>query len=316
MSQLRATPFGDALGPRGRRRVLVATLMAAAVVVALLAVAVSRFADSGQLEWERWQPLTEPAVLRFLLGGLVNTLKVASIALVGALAIGAVMALGRLSRFRPVRWLAFTYVEFFRSLPLLLLILFSVFGLQAQGIDISVFWALVMALAVYNGAVLAEILRAGILSVDRGQTDAALALGLRTGQAMRLVILPQAVRRMLPALVSQAVTLLKDTSLGFFIQYEELLRRGQLSGSFDRNLLQALIVVAAIYIAVNLTLSQVARALEAHQRRSGAPTMALGMAEELVVLGNEGDGGLALSELVVSRPPARRGGRSGPRTGA
>lgn len=261
------SPLTDVLGPRGRRRVLVASLVATLGVLALLAVAVQRLADNGQLEGDKWRPFTEWLVWKFLLGGLVNTVQAAAAAMVLALAIGGIMALGRLSRRRPLRWLAGAYVEFFRGFPLLLLILFSVFGLRAQGFDISTYTALVLALAAYNSAVIAEIIRAGILSLDRGQGEAAAAIGLRHGQAMRLVILPQALYRMIPALVGQIVVLLKDTSLGFFIQYEELLRRGQLSGNFDRNLLQAIVVVAVVYIVVNMALSQLARRLEVRQQR-------------------------------------------------
>ena len=284
-----APVLAEVLGPRGRRRVLVASVVAAVGALAIVAVGVQRFADNGQLDADRWRPLTEWEVQRYLLEGLVNTVKAAAAAMVLALVVGGVMALGRLARNAPVRWLAGVYVEFFRGFPLLLLILFSVFGLRSQGVDISTYRALVLALAVYNSAVLAEIFRAGILSLDRGQSEAAAAVGLTHWQGMRYVVLPQALRRMVPAIVSQMVTLLKDTSLGFFIQYEELLRRGQLSGNFDRNLLQALIVVAVIYVAVNLVLSRLARRLEVRQRRRlGADRIDVGGIEDLAVLSSEG----------------------------
>jgi glutamate transport system permease protein len=276
--------LGDALGPRGRRRTWVASIVAAALLAAGVVVAVRRFGDNGQLEGSKWKPLTEWDVLRFLLGGLGNTLRVALLAIAIALVAGLVMAVGRLASSRLLRWGAGAYVEFFRSLPLLLLVLFSVYGLRAQGVDISGYSALVLALSVYNSAILAEIFRAGILSIDRGQSEAAAAVGLGRGQVLRLIVLPQAIRRMSPAIVNQLVTLLKDTSLGFFIQYEELLRRGQLSGAFDHNLLQVIIGVAAMYIAVNFSLSSFARWLEARQRRrlgGGAP-LAVAGAEDLV----------------------------------
>ncbi|HEV2809133.1 MAG TPA: amino acid ABC transporter permease, partial [Acidimicrobiales bacterium] len=244
-----------------------------------------RFAARGQLDAELWSILAEPGVVRFLLGGLANTLKAAAGGMVGAVVIGAVMALGRLSRHRPVRWLAGLYVEFFRGFPLLLLILFSAFGLPRLGIRLPLFWYLVLGLAVYNSAVLAEIFRAGILSLDRGQSEAARAIGLTDGQAMRLVVFPQALRRMAPAIVGQLVVLLKDTSLGYFVQYEELLRRAQITGNFDANLLQALLVAAAIYIGVNLALSRVARRLEVRQKRRYGGTIDMaGGPEDLVAV--------------------------------
>lgn len=280
-----AALVGDELGPRGRRRVLIGSVVAAVAVVALVVVALRRFAARGQLDAELWSILADPGVVRFLLGGLVNTLKAAAGGMVGAVAIGAVMALGRLSRHKPIRWLAGLYVEFFRGFPLLLLILFSAFGLPRLGIDLPLLWALILGLALYNSAILAEIFRAGILSLDRGQSEAALAVGLTDGQAMRLVVLPQALRRMAPAIVGQLVVLLKDTSLGYFVQYEELLRRAQITGTFDGNQLQALLAAAAIYIAVNLALSRVARRLEVRQKRRYGGTLDLaGGPEDLIAV--------------------------------
>jgi glutamate transport system permease protein len=124
---------------------------------------------------------------------------------------------------------------------------------------------------------LGEIFRAGILSLDRGQSEAAYAVGLTYWQAMFLVIIPQAARRMIPAIVSQLITLLKDTSLGFVITYEELLRRSRSTGEFFKNPLQTTVFVALIYIAVNFVLSRIARWLEVRQRRrlgAGAITVA------------------------------------------
>jgi glutamate transport system permease protein len=280
----------DALGPRGRRRVLVASVVAAILLAGIVAVTLSRLADSGQLDGERWEPLTEWLVLKFLLLWLVNTLKAAAAAMGLSLLVGGLLALGRLARNRPVRWLAGAYVELFRGFPLLVLLLFCVFGLRSQGVDISTYQALVLALTLYNSAVLGEVIRAGILSLDRGQREAADAIGLRYWQGMRHVILPQALRRMMPAIVSQSVTLLKDTSLGFFVQYEELLRRGQVAGQYDRNLLQSLVAVAVLYIAVNLALSRIARRLEVRQRRRyRAGSIEVGGIEDLAVMAADGD---------------------------
>ncbi len=283
-----AALVGDELGPRGRRRVLAGSVTAGVVISGLVVIGLRRFAARGQLDAELWSILADPGVVRFLLGGLVNTLKAAGAGMVGAMAVGTVMALGRLSRHRLVGWLAGGYVEFFRGFPLLLLILFSAFGLPRLGVDLPLFWYLVLGLAVYNGAVLAEIFRAGILSLDRGQREAGLAVGLSPGEAMRLVVLPQAVRRMLPAIVGQLVVLLKDTSLGYVVLYEELLRRAQITGAFDGNTLQVLLAAAAAYIAVNLPLSRVARRLEVRQRgRYGGSVEVRGAPEDLVAVQDE-----------------------------
>jgi glutamate transport system permease protein len=261
-------PFlADALGPRGRRRVLIVSILSGVVIAGLVAVAVLRLLDKGQLAASRWEPLTRWSVLRFLLGGLVETLKAASVAMVLAMAVAAPMALARLARTRIVRWPAVAYIEFFRGVPLLLLILFTAFGLPQYGLHLPLFWYLVIALVAYNSAVLAEIFRSGILSLDRGQSDAAFSLGLGYWQTMFSVVIPQAARRMVPAIVSQLVTLLKDTSLGYVIAFEELLRRSRITGEFFGNPLQAVAFVAVMYIAVNFTLSRIARRLEVRQRR-------------------------------------------------
>ncbi len=281
-----APVLADALGPRARRRVLLVSLVVGAALVAVLAVAVSRLADKGQLDWSVWEPLTQWSVLKFLLGGMVQTIKAAGAGMAIAVVLGAGLALLRISRTAPVRWLATAWVEFFRGVPLLLLIFFTFFALPKYGIDMSPYRALVLALAVYNGAVLGEIFRAGILSLDRGQTEAAYAVGLGYWQAMFLVIIPQALRRMIPAIVSQLITLLKDTSLGFVITYEELLRRSRVTGEFFKNPLQTTVFVAVLYIVVNLVLSRVAQRLEVRQRRRlGAGRIDVGGVEDLSTVG-------------------------------
>ena len=251
----------DVPGPQARRRVLLQSVIGGVLLVALLAVVFARLSSKGQLEGERWEVLGNTQVLELLLRGLVNTLRVAGIAMLLSLVVGVLLAVGRLSEHRWVRALVRTWVEFFRGLPLLLLILFIYLGAPALGVNLPVLWALVLGLTLYNSAVVAEIVRAGILSLPRGQREAAYAIGLRPGQAMRLVLLPQAFRLMLPALISQLVTLLKDTSLGFVISYPELLRSGRtvvefLGGRFS---LPIYVAVAVIYIAINMALSWLAR---------------------------------------------------------
>lgn len=279
--------LADALGPHGRRRAAVASVATAAALVALLAVAIGRFAERGQLEADRWSFFFQPAVLRFLGQGLLNTLRLAGVAMTVALVVGLVLALARLAHWRLLRLAAGAWVEFFRGLPLVLLILFSFLGFDRLGVDLSRFWAAALGLTLYNSAVLGEIFRAGILSLDRGQREAALAVGLTEGQAMRTVILPQALRRMVPAVVSQLVTLLKDTSLALVATYEEFLRRAELAAKSTRPAaeLQAYILAAAVYIAVNFCLSRVARRLEVRQRRRyRAGAISVTGVEDLTVL--------------------------------
>lgn len=281
-----STEIGDALGPRGRRRAVVASAVSVVVLAGLVALALLRLADRGQLDGERWDFLRDGDTLRFLLGGLGITLRVAAVAMVLSIALGVVLALARLSRPWPVRWLAGLYVQIFRAWPLLLLVFLSQRGLRELGLDLSVFWYLVIALTAYNGAVLGEVFRAGIRSVEKGQTEAAYSVGLSYWQAMWAVVLPQAARRMLPAIVGQLITLLKDTSLGYIISFEELLRRGSIMGERVNSPLQVLTVVALMYLVVNLALSRTARRLEVRQRRRYGRTAAAaaGASEDLALL--------------------------------
>lgn len=256
----------DAPGPRARRRAWIGSGVALLVVAALVTVAVRRLADRGQLDEARWDFVSDPAVLRFLAAGLLNTLKAAAVAGVFAFALGFALAVGRLAPSRLVRAAATVWVQFWRAIPLLLFILFISLGLPVLGVKLPVFWFLVIGLAVYNSAVFAEIIRAGVLALPRGQAEAAASIGLTFWQGMRLVRLPQAVRFMVPSLVSQFVVLLKDSSLGFVLPYSELLHRGRITGSYEHSILQAYAVVAVVYIAVNASLSYLARYLERRTR--------------------------------------------------
>jgi glutamate transport system permease protein len=272
----------DAAGPRGRRRILVGSVAGGVLVVLVIGLAVARLASKGVFEAERWQVLTRQDLLELLARGLGATLRAAALAMVLAMAVGALLAVARLSRRRWLAAAAGAWVELFRGLPLLLLILFLFLGLPAAGVTISTFWALVGGLTLYNSAVIGEIFRAGILSLPRGQTEAAYAIGLRRGQTLRLVLIPQAIRRMLPALISQLVTLLKDTSLGFVIAYAELLRVGRnavefLGGPYSIPVYTA---IAVVYIAVNASLSALARWLDRRTRRRFGRTVETSAADE------------------------------------
>ncbi|KPM57168.1 amino acid ABC transporter permease [Frankia sp. R43] len=268
--------LADPPGPRGRRRILVASVLAVAVLAALAVLAVRRLADNGRLDPDVWRVLIDEPDLRTLLWeGLLDTLRAAATGMVFAVALGVALAFARLSPRPDVHRPAAVLVETLRGLPLLMLIFFAYLGLPALGVNLSAFWALVLGLTAYNGAVLSEIFRAGVLSIDRGQTEAAAALGMRGTQIFTLIQFPQAVRRMSPTLVSQLVTLLKDTSLGFVIGYTELLRQGRTAVEYlgGRYALPIYTTLAVIYIVVNGSLSLTARWLERRQSvRAGGST--------------------------------------------
>jgi glutamate transport system permease protein len=277
----------DELGPRGRRRVRTASLVAYVLLALLVVLALRRLGDKGQLEAQRWKNLGNPDLLKFMAQGLWANVKAAAIAMTLALALASFLALARLSRLRMLRWASGLFIETFRALPQLLLILGAALVLPRYGYEFKPLVYLVVGLTLYQGSVLAEIFRAGILSLDRGQSEAAYAIGLTYRQAMGLVVVPQAVRRMLPSIISQLVTLFKDTSLGFVIAYEEMLRRGRFASSeFGESLLQIYLLVAVTFIVVNIGLSRAARWLEGRQQRRYGPTAATAVTgvEDLAVL--------------------------------
>lgn len=276
----------DAPGPRTRRRVALWSTVAGVLLAALLVLVVVRLAQRGIFDAERWDIFTEDtetweALLR---RGLGATLKAAGLAAVIALTAGALVAVARTSQRRWVRMPAAVLIELFRGLPVVLLMFFS-----ALALDLSIFNAVVLGLVLYNTAVIAEILRAGIQSLPSGQREAALAIGLTPGQTMRMILLPQAVRRMLPSLVSQLVVLLKDTSLGYIVGYVELLRvNRELRDFFGSEYIFSLfLVTAALYIGVNFALSRVATYLE----RRGSSRAVGGVAPLQPAEGVAGDSG-------------------------
>jgi len=278
----------DVPGPRGRRRILIGSLIFTVVLAGLAGLLIWKLYQEGQFDPDLWEPFTDPGIQRGIRRALAATLRAAVLAIIFALVWGALLCVGRLSERWWLRYPAGLLIEFFRAVPLVLLILFVFFAFtdyfdnlgetledllppflaDLVAIDqLGTLGPLVLALMLYNGAVLAEVFRAGIGAVPRGQSEAAYALGLRKSQIMRLILVPQAVRIMLPAIVSQSVVALKDTALGYIIAYLELVRQGQLIYNQYRNIIPTAIVIAVIYVTVNMTVSWIAAWLEARQSR-------------------------------------------------
>ena len=255
----------DVPGPQARRRNRIIGLVGTVVLLAIGAYIVYRFAETGQFSATKWSIFEYAQVQRTILDGYLNTLKAAAVASVLAVTLGAVLAAGRLSDHRWLRGPAFVLVEGFRAIPLLLLMFLFYYGAPQVGLRLSPFLAVVLGLTLYNGSVLAEVFRSGVEAVPRGQSEAAFSIGLRKRQVMTTVLLPQAIRTMLPAIISQLVVLLKDTALGFLVTYPELLKElKQLAtaGEFEFPLIPLVIVGGTIYIATCLALAAIARFLE------------------------------------------------------
>ena len=275
-----STVLFDAPGPATRRRHLLYSGLFLLVFVGVVAWVFVRLDDAGQLEGEIFDRLFAENIVSAILDGLLNTLKAAVLAIVLAVLLGFVLATGRLSDHAWIRWPATAVIEFFRAVPLLLLIIFIFALLGGRGLETQTrgLMALVGGLMLYNGSVLAEVFRAGVNAVPKGQAEAAYAIGMRKTQVLMIIQMPQAVRFMLPAIISQCVVALKDTSLGFAAAYLELLRQGRLIAEFVGNNLWTYVMIALIYIVLNSIVSAIATVLEKRLRQRGrgsAPTSAV-----------------------------------------
>lgn len=285
----------DAQGPRAKRRNV---LFTGVFVVALAAVVwwvYTSLDDKNQLEWALWKPFfSTEAWSTYLWPGLQNTLKAAALAMVIALPFGAVLGIARLSDHVWVRVPAAIVVEFFRAIPVLVLMIFGL-ALYANYTSVSTddrpLYAVVTGLVLYNAAVLAEIVRAGILALPKGQAEAAVAIGMRKNQVMRIILLPQSVTAMLPAIVSQLVVIVKDTALGgAVLTFPELLASANTMIGYYGNTIATFTVIAVIFIALNFSITTFAGWLESRLRRGKKSTGAVLAADDAAIAGTVGTG--------------------------
>lgn len=286
----------DVPGPRAKRRNIFLTVFFVLALAAVVWWVYAKLDEKNQLAWEKWSPFftDSRSWTTYILPGLEATVVAAALAMVIALPLGAFFGISRLSDHAWVRWPSGTVVEFFRAIPVLILMLFAN-AFYAEFTDISTddrpLYAVVTGLVLYNASVLAEIVRAGILSLPKGQKEAALAIGLRKGQTMRYVLLPQSVTAMLPAIVSQLVVIVKDTALGgALINYSELLAAVRpMSSFYGANTIASFTVVAVIFIAINFALTSFASWLEARLRRGKKSTGAVVGADAVAELARPGE---------------------------
>ena len=258
-----ASVLFDAPGPKTVARHRTYSIVSILVLVALVAFAVWRLYDRDQLEYALWEPVVTPKYLDFILvDGLLQTLKMAFFSIILAVVIGLVLGIGKLSDRGWIRWPAWLVVEFFRAAPVLLLMVFAFYLLSIGNGPLSPFWCVVIALTLYNGAVLAEVFRAGINAVPQGQSEAAYAIGMRKSQVMTTVLLPQGVKIMLPSIISQMVVALKDTSLGYYITAPGLTAVGKPLYLEFGNQVPTAIVITGIYVTINLILTWIATVVQ------------------------------------------------------
>ncbi|GAA2103282.1 amino acid ABC transporter permease [Microlunatus panaciterrae] len=270
----------DVPGPRAKRRHVVLGVIGVLALAGVLLFVLRALAnpENNQLTAEKWLPfISAEAWTAYFLPGLRATVTAAAIAVVLSSIFGILLGMGRLSGLAPVRWVCGIFVEFFRSVPVLMMMLFSyyfaLYALQMTGDVLSLF-GVVAGLTFYNSCVIAELIRSGVNSLPKGQGEAGLAIGLTPTQTLTSILLPQAITAMLPSIISQLVVILKDSALGYIISYSELIRAGQNFASSKGNLIPTFIVLAVLFIVMNYALTRLARLLEGRmqaRRRGGGP---------------------------------------------
>lgn len=261
-----ASVLFDAPGPKARVRHRILGGIGFVLIAGILGLVGWKMNAQGQFDAALWKPLVQSELWSsYLIDGLIGTLKAAAISIVLAAIFGIVFALLRMSQVAPLRWVAGVIVEFFRAVPVLLMMIFT-WGIYVK---YSLFpdtqttlAAVVTALTLYNGSVICEVIRSGVSQLPKGQREAGLSIGLSEPQALRSVLLPQAITAMLPSLVSQLVVILKDTALGYNITYVELLYSGNTAASNYNNLVPLLLMIAAIYIIINYSITKFAEWIE------------------------------------------------------
>jgi glutamate transport system permease protein len=278
------TVLYDRPGPRTRRRILAGSIVVSVALAVLVVLVMVRLAAQDQLTEQKWGPVLNPANPFFValwtnLGlALLRNVEAAALAMVFSLLLGTVLAVTRISLPHWGRWSVVAPMEFFRGLPVVITIFFAARAMPELGVSLPLLWYLVIGLTAYNSVIIAEIVRAGIASLPGGQAEAAAAVGLTRGQALRLILLPQAVRVMLPALISQLVVIFKDTSLGFVIQYAEAVRFVAIAIQELHNPLQLYTTVGAIFILINYWLGRLAGWTERRLNRRGRPGAVVALA--------------------------------------
>ncbi|OOC52967.1 MULTISPECIES: amino acid ABC transporter permease [Nocardiopsis] len=323
----------DTPGPRARARNVVYTVITLVLFAVGLAVLYLGFNDyfrgerpslfdpatwavnpSGEWTADKWEPFLRPGTWTdYVIPGLRNTLTAALTASVLAIVFGLVFGIGRMSQHWWIRVPSGAVVEFFRGIPLLILIFFTmalpivayqVFDIPTGTFQVTALAAVVTGLTLYNGSVLAEVFRAGILAVPKGQSEAAQAIGMTRSQNMWLILIPQAITAMMPAIVAQLVVLLKDSALGYIVAFPEMLRSFTLLATREGNVIPAAIICAVIYIVINLSLSRVAIWLERRNSRRGRVSAKPADAENEPVKADTttGPAGTVAVETTVQEP--------------
>jgi glutamate transport system permease protein len=247
--------------PRAQAITRASSLAVAVLLLGFVGGVVFRFHAAGQFDPRLWEYFAWPTTWAFLAKGLFGTMASAATAAVIALALGLILVLGRLSRPRLTRWPATAVIEFLRGVPTLLLIYVCFLVLPSVGIKLGTYWMLTLPVGLSAAAVVAEVYRAGVLAVPRGQTDAARSLGMTDTQVFFRIVFPQALRYIVPALVAQLVIVVKDTTFGYVVTYGELMQNAKVLVANYHALVPVYLVTAVLYCLVNYGISKASQRL-------------------------------------------------------
>ena len=258
----------EAPGPKTRRRTRIITFISLILVALGSALIVRQFYVTGQLDAKYWSFFLKPTTWTYLASGFVGTFKVAFTAGIIALILGVIFMLGRTAHNKVISTIFRVIIDFFRGVPSLLLIYFFYLALPQYGFRIPAFWMITMPVALAASGVLAEVFRAGVNAVPKGQTEAALSIGLTPSQTMFKIVLPQALKIVVPSLISQLVVVVKDTTVAYVVSYPDLMQNARVLITTHDALLQVYFVVAILYIIVNFAINQLSIYMA---RRSSVP---------------------------------------------
>ena len=243
-------------GPRTHRRMVIGTVVSGAFLAFLVYLVWRQFYVTGQLAPRYWSFFAQWPTWRFLIDGFRGTIAVALTAGVIALVLGMLLMLGRVSELRPLRLVCRVVIDFFRGVPSLLLIYFFFLVVPQYGIKMPSFWMLTLPVALAAAGVLAEVFRAGVNAVPKGQVEAAYSIGLTRGKVMRKIVLPQAIRFVIPSLISQLVVVVKDTTVAYVVSYPDLMQNARVLITNYDALVSVYFTVAVIYILINYAINQ------------------------------------------------------------
>ena len=260
----------EAPGPKARRRIAIATAVSLVALAALLILIIRQFYITGQLNAKYWSIFTRLTTWRFIGQGLLGTIRVAAMAGVCTFAMGMLLMMGRISSFRVLRWLCTALIEMSRGIPTLLFIYFFFLLAPQFGLKLPAFWKITLPVAISATGTVAETLRSGVNAVPRGQREAAVSLGMRSGSVFFKIIFPQGFRFVIPALISELVIVLKDTTFAYVVNYADLMQNAKVLISNYDALLSVYLVAAVIYILINYLLNRLSVAVATRTKATAA----------------------------------------------